>query len=130
MPLKTRRVEEMIHVRSVEVQSPPVGVMWKFGEGLAAQVSFSSLSHGSKLRDSSPIALVFLYSVTLINPHSFTKSAVEFSDNSEHTSELLVPPIPFLLYPPCRMVMHVKSVKAQTSSRWCRVEVRTGEALL
>ncbi|GFY10649.1 hypothetical protein TNCV_2194701 [Trichonephila clavipes] len=28
--------------------------------------------------------------------------------------------------PSCRGAMHVKSVEAQTSSRWCSVEVRRG----
>ncbi|GFX17928.1 hypothetical protein TNCV_2293761 [Trichonephila clavipes] len=30
--------------------------------------------------------------------------------------------------PPCRAAMHVKSVEAETSSRWCGVVVRRGGA--
>ncbi|GFV50223.1 hypothetical protein TNCV_621361 [Trichonephila clavipes] len=44
----------------------PVGVVCKLGEGLPAQVSFSSLDHGSKLRGPSPKDLKQLNSVTLI----------------------------------------------------------------
>ncbi|GFX91515.1 hypothetical protein TNCV_3681011 [Trichonephila clavipes] len=63
--LKTRRrIEKLMHVKSLKTQSPPFGVVWKFREGLLAQVLFLSLDHGSKLRVPSPIALVLLYSVT------------------------------------------------------------------
>ncbi|GFX28968.1 hypothetical protein TNCV_3030111 [Trichonephila clavipes] len=41
-----------------ELKRAPVGVVWELGEGLPAQVSSSSLDHGSKLRDPSPKALV------------------------------------------------------------------------
>ncbi|GFW08090.1 hypothetical protein TNCV_2978571 [Trichonephila clavipes] len=37
-----------MHVKFVEVQSPPVGVAWKFGEGIPAQVSSSSLDRSSE----------------------------------------------------------------------------------
>ncbi|GFW59183.1 hypothetical protein TNCV_2781141 [Trichonephila clavipes] len=32
MPLKIRRLAELMHVKSVEAQSPPVGVVWWFAE--------------------------------------------------------------------------------------------------
>ncbi|GFU53324.1 hypothetical protein TNCV_2953591 [Trichonephila clavipes] len=41
VPLKTNRVEEQMHIKSVEVQSFPVGVV--------ARMSSSSLGQGSKL---------------------------------------------------------------------------------
>ncbi|GFW74958.1 hypothetical protein TNCV_2678261 [Trichonephila clavipes] len=34
-PLKTHHVEELMHAKCVEAQSPPVGKVWKFGEGKA-----------------------------------------------------------------------------------------------
>ncbi|GFV46502.1 hypothetical protein TNCV_3233891 [Trichonephila clavipes] len=40
---------------------PPVGVVWKLGEGGATQESFSSLDHGSKLRES----VIFFLRATL-----------------------------------------------------------------
>ncbi|GFV53615.1 hypothetical protein TNCV_2643341 [Trichonephila clavipes] len=40
---------------------------------MPAQVSSSSLDHGSKIRDPSPKALVQLNSATLIFPHSLTR---------------------------------------------------------
>ncbi|GFU90573.1 uncharacterized protein TNCV_4051551 [Trichonephila clavipes] len=36
--LKTRLVEELMHVNSVEAQSPPIGMMGQLGEGVPAQV--------------------------------------------------------------------------------------------
>ncbi|GBM18459.1 hypothetical protein AVEN_66819-1 [Araneus ventricosus] len=51
IPLKIRRVWGLLHVKSyVVVKRPPVGVAWKFGEGVPAQVSSSSSDRGSKLR--------------------------------------------------------------------------------
>ncbi|GFY35330.1 histone-lysine N-methyltransferase SETMAR [Trichonephila clavipes] len=35
-PLKTHRVEETLYIKSVEIQSPPVGVEWNFGEWSAS----------------------------------------------------------------------------------------------
>ncbi|GFV21730.1 hypothetical protein TNCV_164611 [Trichonephila clavipes] len=50
-PLKAFRVEGLMHVKSVEVQSLAVGGMWELERfGVSAQVSFSPLDHGSKLR--------------------------------------------------------------------------------
>ncbi|GBL72126.1 hypothetical protein AVEN_115130-1 [Araneus ventricosus] len=50
LPLKTRRVWGLVHVKSyIVVKRPPVGMAWKFGEGVPAQVSFSSSDRGSKL---------------------------------------------------------------------------------
>ncbi|GFW82930.1 hypothetical protein TNCV_2209821 [Trichonephila clavipes] len=40
------------------LKRPPVGVVWELGEGVPAQVSSTSLDHGSKLRGPSPKALV------------------------------------------------------------------------
>ncbi|GBM53120.1 hypothetical protein AVEN_130773-1 [Araneus ventricosus] len=51
VPLKIRRVWGLLHVKSyVVVKRPPVGVAWKFGEGVPVQVSSSSSECGSKLR--------------------------------------------------------------------------------
>ncbi|GFT07918.1 hypothetical protein TNCV_873501 [Trichonephila clavipes] len=50
VPLKSRRVVGLVHVKSVEAQSPPFGLIWKFAECTPAQVSSSSLDRGSKLR--------------------------------------------------------------------------------
>ncbi|GFX07328.1 hypothetical protein TNCV_503861 [Trichonephila clavipes] len=40
----------MTHVKSVEAQSSPVAVLWKFGEEVPAQVLSSPFDCGSKLR--------------------------------------------------------------------------------
>ncbi|GBM03722.1 hypothetical protein AVEN_134943-1 [Araneus ventricosus] len=51
IPLKIRRVWGLLHVKSyVVAKRPPVGVAWKFGEGVPAQVSSSSSDSDSKLR--------------------------------------------------------------------------------
>ncbi|GBL88461.1 hypothetical protein AVEN_159060-1 [Araneus ventricosus] len=43
-----------LHAKSyVGDKRPPAGVVWKFGEGVPAQVSSSSSDSGSKLRDPS-----------------------------------------------------------------------------
>ncbi|GFW11701.1 hypothetical protein TNCV_43361 [Trichonephila clavipes] len=47
----------VMHVKSVEAQTPYPGVVWKLGEGVPAQMSSSSLDHGSKLSCSSPRAI-------------------------------------------------------------------------
>ncbi|GFU67054.1 hypothetical protein TNCV_4969031 [Trichonephila clavipes] len=49
-PLKIQHVEGLMLVKSVETQISQVCVMWKFEEWRLAQVSRSSLHHGSKLR--------------------------------------------------------------------------------
>ncbi|GBM32202.1 hypothetical protein AVEN_131594-1 [Araneus ventricosus] len=50
IPLKIRRVWGLLHAKSyVVAKRPPVGVAWKFGEEVPAQVSSSSSDHGSKL---------------------------------------------------------------------------------
>ncbi|GFX28596.1 hypothetical protein TNCV_3336561 [Trichonephila clavipes] len=54
----------LIQVKSCEPQSPNVGVMCKFGEGLPFQMSSSSTDHGSELRGPSSKALVLFQSVT------------------------------------------------------------------
>ncbi|GFV92322.1 hypothetical protein TNCV_3949321 [Trichonephila clavipes] len=64
VPQKTHRVEKLMHKKSVEAQSPPVGGVFQFGE-----VSSSSLDLDLKLRGPSPIALVLVYSTTLIYSH-------------------------------------------------------------
>ncbi|GFU62833.1 hypothetical protein TNCV_4279161 [Trichonephila clavipes] len=48
--LKTHLAEEANYVKSVELKRHPVDVEWKLGEGVPAQVSSSSLDHGSKRR--------------------------------------------------------------------------------
>ncbi|GBN03506.1 hypothetical protein AVEN_116548-1 [Araneus ventricosus] len=51
IPLKIRRVWGPLYAKSyVVAKRPPVGVAWKFGEKVPAQVSSSSSDHGSKLR--------------------------------------------------------------------------------
>ncbi|GBM79985.1 hypothetical protein AVEN_47453-1 [Araneus ventricosus] len=50
IPLKIRRVWGLLHAKSyVVAKRPPVGVAWKFGEGVPAQVSSLSSDRGSKL---------------------------------------------------------------------------------
>ncbi|GBM17255.1 hypothetical protein AVEN_223794-1 [Araneus ventricosus] len=51
IPLKIRRVWDLLHAKSyVVAKRPPVGVAWKFSEGVPAQVSSSSSDRGSKLQ--------------------------------------------------------------------------------
>ncbi|GBN40174.1 hypothetical protein AVEN_159704-1 [Araneus ventricosus] len=51
IPLKIRRVWGLLYAKSyVVAKRPPVGVAWKLGEGVSAQVSSSSSDRGSKLR--------------------------------------------------------------------------------
>ncbi|GBM97121.1 hypothetical protein AVEN_30394-1 [Araneus ventricosus] len=51
IPLKFRHVWGLLHAKSyVVVKRPPVGVAWKFGEWVPAQVSSSSSDRDSKLR--------------------------------------------------------------------------------
>ncbi|GBM76813.1 hypothetical protein AVEN_122190-1 [Araneus ventricosus] len=51
IPLKIRRVWGLLHAKSyVVAKRPPVGVAWKFGQGVPAQVSSSSSDRNSKLR--------------------------------------------------------------------------------
>ncbi|GFV19440.1 hypothetical protein TNCV_3663731 [Trichonephila clavipes] len=115
--------------------------------GVPVQVSSTSLDHGSKLHGPSPKALVLLNSTTLIFTHSLTRT---FDLNRFNVHQLLY--MTGILWhqgrgslvvqvtdlwlachefepstaedPSCRGAMHVKSVEAQTSSRWCGVEVR------
>ncbi|GFV15604.1 uncharacterized protein TNCV_4836301 [Trichonephila clavipes] len=54
---KTCRVEWLMHFKSVESSNVLVGVVFR-REGVPAQVSSTSLDHGSKLRGPSPKALV------------------------------------------------------------------------
>ncbi|GFV74082.1 hypothetical protein TNCV_4509891 [Trichonephila clavipes] len=42
-PLKTHRVERLIHVKPVKSQNPPIDVVWELVEGVPVQVS--SLNH-------------------------------------------------------------------------------------
>ncbi|GFV93510.1 uncharacterized protein TNCV_1988241 [Trichonephila clavipes] len=73
VPLKTRRVGQqcMLNLSRVETSSRWCGVVGR--RGLPAQVSSTSLDHGSKLRGPSPKALVYLRSATLIFTHSGRK---------------------------------------------------------
>ncbi|GFW34101.1 hypothetical protein TNCV_287841 [Trichonephila clavipes] len=54
VPLKTRNVGGRCTKILSMLKRSPVGVVWKLGEGVSAQASFSSRDHGSKLRDPSP----------------------------------------------------------------------------
>ncbi|GFV51964.1 hypothetical protein TNCV_1323171 [Trichonephila clavipes] len=49
VPLKTCSVEKLMHVKSIEAIYSSVGVMWKFGEWVSAQISSSSFDHSSEL---------------------------------------------------------------------------------
>ncbi|GFX64693.1 hypothetical protein TNCV_4681691 [Trichonephila clavipes] len=53
-------VDPPMHIKSFEAQSTSVGVVWKFAEVMLAQVSSTSLDHGSKLRGPLPKALKLL----------------------------------------------------------------------
>ncbi|GBL76872.1 hypothetical protein AVEN_12558-1 [Araneus ventricosus] len=50
IPLKSRRIWDHLHAKSYVAKRPSAGVVWKFGEGLSAQVLPSSSDHSSKLR--------------------------------------------------------------------------------
>ncbi|GFV22908.1 hypothetical protein TNCV_790731 [Trichonephila clavipes] len=56
--LKTRRAEELMYVKPKETQNPPVGVQWKFGDGVLEKLTSPSLELGLKLRGSLPVALL------------------------------------------------------------------------
>ncbi|GFX49104.1 hypothetical protein TNCV_3077221 [Trichonephila clavipes] len=58
------------------LKRPPISVVWKLEEGVPAQVSSTSLDHGSKLRDPSPKALEYLNSATLKFTQSLPSSLV------------------------------------------------------
>ncbi|GFX03950.1 WD repeat-containing protein 17 [Trichonephila clavipes] len=49
LPLKIHRAEGLMHVKFLKDKSPSVGAVWEFGDGIPAQVPFSSLDYGSKL---------------------------------------------------------------------------------
>ncbi|GFV55694.1 uncharacterized protein TNCV_754941 [Trichonephila clavipes] len=74
VPLKTRRVGQRctLNLSRAETSSRWCGVVVRRG-GVPAQVSSTSLDHGSKLRGPSPKALVQLNSATLIFTHSLTQ---------------------------------------------------------
>ncbi|GFX19129.1 hypothetical protein TNCV_3012731 [Trichonephila clavipes] len=71
VPVKTCRVEEPMHVKSVE-NSNVLPLVWcgRKERGVPAQVSSSSLDPGSKLRGPSPKALGQLNSATLMFTHA------------------------------------------------------------
>ncbi|GFW78428.1 hypothetical protein TNCV_1379741 [Trichonephila clavipes] len=57
--LKTRLVEGLVYVKSVQAQSLPTGMVWKIGEETTrTQVPSSSFDRGSKLRSPLPISLL------------------------------------------------------------------------
>ncbi|GFV42561.1 hypothetical protein TNCV_3718941 [Trichonephila clavipes] len=58
MPLKTHRVDNLMHLKLVVAQSPHVGVTWKLREGGIVQTSSSSPDRCSKLRD--PLSTLLL----------------------------------------------------------------------
>ncbi|GFV00036.1 uncharacterized protein TNCV_4057091 [Trichonephila clavipes] len=58
VPLKTRRVGQRCTLNLSRAEMSSRGVVWWLGEGVPAQVSSTSLDHGSKLRGPSPKALV------------------------------------------------------------------------
>ncbi|GFU66474.1 uncharacterized protein TNCV_3807171 [Trichonephila clavipes] len=58
VPLKIHRVGQRCTLNLSRAETPPVGVVWQLGEGVPAQVSSTSLDHGSNLRGLSPKALV------------------------------------------------------------------------
>ncbi|GFX32705.1 uncharacterized protein TNCV_888431 [Trichonephila clavipes] len=71
VPLKTRRVGQLctLNLSRAETSSRWCGVVVR--RGVPAQVSSTSLDHGSKLRGPSPKALVPLNSATLIFNQSY-----------------------------------------------------------
>ncbi|GFX28878.1 hypothetical protein TNCV_4251171 [Trichonephila clavipes] len=58
VPLKTRHVGQGGTLNLSRAESPPVGVVWWLGDGVLAQMSSTSLDHGSQLRAPSPKAFV------------------------------------------------------------------------
>ncbi|GFW43385.1 uncharacterized protein TNCV_2924331 [Trichonephila clavipes] len=59
VPQKFSVEEELMHVKHVEVKSPHVGVMWKFGrEVISSGIASSLLNRGSKLRSRSSVVTV------------------------------------------------------------------------
>ncbi|GFV10757.1 hypothetical protein TNCV_1755951 [Trichonephila clavipes] len=56
--LKSTVVEESIHVKSIEAY-PPIGLVWKLGEGEPVKISSLSLDSGSKLRGTFPTLCCF-----------------------------------------------------------------------
>ncbi|GFX45865.1 hypothetical protein TNCV_3607261 [Trichonephila clavipes] len=50
-------LQALMHAKSVVVQSPHVGVVWKFAEGCVLKSLPFFLDHGSKLRSPMPVAL-------------------------------------------------------------------------
>ncbi|GFU52947.1 uncharacterized protein TNCV_1142411 [Trichonephila clavipes] len=58
VPLKTRRLGQLCTLNLSRAETSSRGVVWYLGEGMPAQVSSTSLDHGSKLRGTSPKALV------------------------------------------------------------------------
>ncbi|GFW28327.1 hypothetical protein TNCV_4639941 [Trichonephila clavipes] len=64
VPLKIHRMERLTCVKSVEIQSPPVGVVWE--RDASCRVLSSPLDHGSKLRGPSPISPMLLHKAMLI----------------------------------------------------------------
>ncbi|GBL85798.1 hypothetical protein AVEN_63140-1 [Araneus ventricosus] len=81
--MKISRVRGMLHVKSyVVAKRPPVGVAWKFGDGVPAQASSLSSDSGSQLRgpsQNSPRA-----SKRDVNITSFTYSSIFKMVNSEN----------------------------------------------
>ncbi|GBN17487.1 hypothetical protein AVEN_218876-1 [Araneus ventricosus] len=47
IPLQIRRVWDLLHAKMYVAKRPPVGVAWKFGEGVPDQESSSSSDRGS-----------------------------------------------------------------------------------
>ncbi|GFW00286.1 hypothetical protein TNCV_4354831 [Trichonephila clavipes] len=72
VPLKTPSlIEELMHLKSIEAQILPIGIVWKFGEkDLPNQASSLSLSCGSEIRDLSLILLVFLRIFKAVFPNA------------------------------------------------------------
>ncbi|GFV98420.1 uncharacterized protein TNCV_623791 [Trichonephila clavipes] len=91
VPLKTRRVGQRctLNLSRAETSSRWCGVVVR--RGVPAQVSSTSLDHGSKLRGPSPKALVQLNSATLIFTHShrcfirFTRVLINLWGNRTHS---------------------------------------------
>ncbi|GFU39551.1 hypothetical protein TNCV_857471 [Trichonephila clavipes] len=58
VPQKFSVEEELMHVKHVDVKSPHVGVMWKFGRGVISSGIVLVTYRGSKLRSRSSVATV------------------------------------------------------------------------
>ncbi|GFT42328.1 hypothetical protein TNCV_1786301 [Trichonephila clavipes] len=101
VPLKIHRVGGAMHVNLSRLKHPLVGVVWKLGEGGASSGVVFVTQPWFKMT-----SLVVKVTDSWPACHEFESSTAE--------------DLPYM------GAVHVKSVEAQTSSRWCGVEVTRG----